>query len=98
MQDGGHNHNNDEHIDYDHDFKFVHNHIDHLVDHPYDDKYYYDPQHHFIVHKHVVARTIEHNEHVFFASAHLELGTGELVHDDNDGSTTVDGGFPGASL
>lgn len=78
MQTGGHDNNDNVDHDYD-DFKFVHKHIDHLVDHPYDDKYYYDPEHHFIVHKHVVARTIEHNEHVLFASGELDLLVDKLI-------------------
>ena len=72
---------------HDYDFDFLDKHVDHLVDHPYDDLYYYDPQHHFIVRRDVVHHLFAvHDNHVLFASAHIDVGgsfaAGGLPHTD----------------
>ena len=63
-----------------HDFDFLDKHVDHLVDHPYDVKYYYDPVHHFIVDKYVVAvhQHLNH-DHVILAAAHFDLGVEQYI-------------------
>ena len=64
------------------DFDFLEGHVAHLVVHPYDDAYLYDPVCHFIVDRNVAAdhfEQIDHNGHALLAAARLELGVEQRV-------------------